>query len=155
MAYGNSLTLTANATAEPSLAYGKESAKAFAKFSVAYNESTWDAETQTRTEAEPTFVDVVCFGKLAENVAESVGKGTRVTVTGKIRQERWADKESGENRSRITVVADDIAISLAFATAEITRNERDEQTQAKPARQRVAPTRAVAGRDHTEDSEPF
>ena len=60
---------------------------------------------------------------MAENVAESVPKGTRVLVTGRLEQRSW-ETNDGEKRSKIEIVADEIGPSLRFATAGVTKNER-------------------------------
>lgn len=61
------------------------------------------------------WIDVTCFRQLAENVAESIGKGDLITVVGRLQTESWENKE-GEKRSRISVLADSIAASLQFRT---------------------------------------
>ena len=60
---------------------------------------------------------------MAENVAESIGKGSRVVVTGRLEQRSW-ETENGEKRSVVEIVADEVGPSLRWATAAITRNER-------------------------------
>lgn len=56
---------------------------------------------------EPSFIDVTCFGKLADILAESLRRGMRVHVKGELRQERWEAKD-GSLKSRIVVVADQV-----------------------------------------------
>ena len=58
-------------------------------------------------------------------MAESLAKGTRVIVTGRLEQRSW-ETDQGDKRSKVEVVADEIAPSLRWATAEVTRNERRE-----------------------------
>src|SRR6476469_10883559 len=60
---------------------------------------------------------------MAENVAESIGKGTRVVVTGRLEQRSW-ETEQGEKRSVVEIVADEIAPSLRWATATVNKNDR-------------------------------
>ena len=57
-------------------------------------------------------------------MAESVDKGTMVTVTGTIRTERWDDKESGQSRTAQHISADDVAVSLLFQTAKVSKATR-------------------------------
>lgn len=78
---------------------------------------------------DTSWVDVTAWGTLAENVAASCSKGTRVVVSGRIKQDSWDDKETGQKRSKIAVVADEVGPSLRWARAEIERIER-EKTQA-------------------------
>ena len=60
---------------------------------------------------------------MADNVAESLAKGARVVVTGRLEQRSW-ETDNGEKRSVVEIVADEIGPSLRWATAQITRNER-------------------------------
>jgi single-strand DNA-binding protein len=60
---------------------------------------------------------------MAENVAESIAKGSRVVVTGRLEQRSW-ETENGEKRTVVEITADDIGPSLRWATAQITRTER-------------------------------
>jgi single-strand DNA-binding protein len=60
---------------------------------------------------------------MAENVAESIGKGTRVVVTGRLEQRSW-ETEQGEKRTVVEIAADEVAPSLRWATATVNRNER-------------------------------
>ncbi len=59
---------------------------------------------------------------MAENVSESLGKGSRVVVTGRLEQRSW-ETENGEKRSVVEIVADEVGPSLRWATAQVTRNE--------------------------------
>ena len=60
---------------------------------------------------------------MAENVAESLAKGSRVVVTGRLEQRSW-ETENGDKRSVVEVNADEIGPSLRWATAQVTRNDR-------------------------------
>jgi single-strand DNA-binding protein len=62
---------------------------------------------------------------MAENVSESLGRGTRVVVSGRLEQRSW-ETDQGEKRSKVEVVADEIAPSLRWATAQVTKNERSD-----------------------------
>ncbi len=79
-------------------------------------------------EEQVSFFDVTCWNQLAANVAETVGRGTRVTVTGRLDQRSW-ENQNGEKRSKVEIVADDVAISLRWATATVARNERSDGGQ--------------------------
>ena len=121
MAIDNNVTITGNATREPELRF-TPSGQAVANFGVAVNRRWQNRQTQEWEEAV-SFFDVTAWSQLAENVAESVGKGTRVTVAGRLDQRSWETQE-GEKRSKVEIVADDVAVSLRWATAEVRRNER-------------------------------
>ena len=65
---------------------------------------------------------MTCWRSLAENVAESITKGTRVIVYGRLDQRSW-DTPEGERRHKVEIVADEVAPSLRWASAQIQRNE--------------------------------
>ncbi len=121
MAMDNSVTVTGNATREPELRF-TPSGQAVASFGIAVNRRWQNRQTQEWEEAV-SFFDITCWAQLAENTAESVAKGTRVTVTGRLDQRSW-ETQDGDKRSKVEIVADDVAISLRWATTEVMRNER-------------------------------
>jgi single-strand DNA-binding protein len=81
----------------------------------------WNRKDQNGEEVV-SFFDITCWRSLAENVAESITKGQRVIVYGRLDQRSWENQE-GERRSKVEIVADEVAPSLVWATAEITRTE--------------------------------
>ena len=115
MGFDNTVTVVGNVTRDPELRFA-QSGMAIAQFGVAWNRRRQDQED------EVSFFDVTCFRQLAENVAESVRKGARVVIYGTLEQRSW-ETDQGERRSRVTIIADDVAPSLRWATAEVTRNE--------------------------------
>jgi single-strand DNA-binding protein len=121
MANGNNVTLVGNATRDPELRF-TSSGQAVATFGLAVNRRWQNRQTQEWEEAV-SFFDVTCWQQMAENVAESVTKGARVVVTGRLDQRSW-ETQDGEKRSKVEVVADEIGPSLRFATAQVVRNER-------------------------------
>ncbi|MEM7338152.1 MAG: single-stranded DNA-binding protein [Actinomycetota bacterium] len=123
MAIDNNVTITGNATREPELRF-TPSGQAVANFGVAVNRRWQNRQTQEWEEAV-SFFDVTAWSQLAENIAETVGKGTRVTVSGRLDQRSW-ETQDGDKRSKVEIVADDVAISLRWATAEVIRNERSD-----------------------------
>ncbi len=123
MAVDNAVTITGNSGREPELRF-TPSGQAVANFGVAVSRRWQNRQTQEWEEAT-SWIDVTCWGQLAENVSETVGKGTRVTVTGRLDQRSWENQE-GEKRSKVEIVADDVAVSLRWATASVQRNERSE-----------------------------
>ncbi len=76
-------------------------------------------------EPETTFYEVVCFGSLAEHVAESLEQGDRAVVVGKGELDRWTGKD-GTERVTKKIVADAIGPDLRFNAVEIQRTERRE-----------------------------
>ncbi len=121
MAQDNTVTITGNATRDPELRF-TPSGQAVTSFGVAVNRRWQNRQTQEWEEAT-SFIDVTCWAQLAENVAESVGRGARVTVHGRLEQRSW-ETPDGDKRSKVEIVADDVAASLRWATVQITKNER-------------------------------
>lgn len=78
-------------------------------------------------DAEPNAFPVQVWGALGENVAESCHRGDRVTVTGPIVTDRWTDKDSGQQRTAQHITANDVAMSLQFHTAQMTKVQRASQ----------------------------
>ena len=115
MGFDNTVTVVGNVTRDPELRF-TQGGLAVANFGVAWNKKRNDGED------EVSFFDVACFRQLAENVADSVTKGARVVVFGTLSQRSW-ENQQGERRSKVEIVADDVAPSLKWASAEITRNE--------------------------------
>ena len=118
---GNSVTLVGNVTRDPELRF-TASGQATATFGLAVNRVWNDRQTNEKKEAV-SFFDIVCWREMAENASESLTKGARVLVTGRLEQRSWETPE-GEKRSKIEVVADEIGPSLRWATAEVRKNDR-------------------------------
>lgn len=126
----NHTSLTGNLTRDPELRY-TTSGKAVANFSLAVNRRyQQNGEWHDAT----SFIDVAAWGNLGENLAHSVSKGLRVTVTGRLEQRMW-ETDAGDKRHKIEIVANDVAASMQFATLKITRTVRE---QAEPANDTVA-----------------
>ena len=117
----NTVTLVGNATADPSLKFIPSGA-ANTTFGLAVNRKWQNRQTQEWEEAT-SFIDIVCWRELAENVAESIERGARVVVTGRMEQRSW-EQDDGSKRSKIEVIADEVAPSLRWASAQVTKNEK-------------------------------
>src|SRR4029077_17589831 len=91
-------------------------------FGVAVNRR-WQNRQNNEWEEATSFFDVVCWRELADNVAESLGKGARVIVTGLLEQRSWETQE-GDKRSKVEIVADEVGPSLRWATAKVEKNDR-------------------------------
>jgi single-strand DNA-binding protein len=121
MSNGNHVSVVGNLTRDPELRF-TPSGQATASFGVAVNRRWQNRQTQEWDEAT-SFFDVVCWGQLAENAAQSLTRGSRVVVSGRLDQRSWENQE-GERRSKIEITADEVAPSLRWATVSITKNER-------------------------------
>ncbi len=117
----NTITIVGNITRDPELRF-TPSGQAVASFGVAVNRR-WQNRSNQEWEEQTSFFDVKCWAQLAENVSESLGRGSRVVVAGRLEQRSW-ETEQGEKRSKVEIVADDVAPSLRWATAEVRKNER-------------------------------
>jgi single-strand DNA-binding protein len=121
MAFDNTVTVIGNVTREPELRF-TNTGQALASFGLAWNRK-WQNRQTGQQEEQVSFFDVTCWGQLGENVAESVQKGSRVIVYGRLDQRSW-ETQDGEKRSKVEIIADEVAPSLKWATAVITKNER-------------------------------
>ena len=119
----NTITVSGNVTRDPELRFTPSGA-GVASFSVAVNRSWQNRQTQ-EWEEQTSFFDVKCWAQLGQNVSDTLTKGSRVVVSGRLEQRSW-ETEQGEKRYAFEIVADDVAVSLLYATAEINKNERRE-----------------------------
>lgn len=155
MSNGNHVSIVGNLTRDPELRF-TPSGQATATFGVAVNRRWQNRQTQEWEEAT-SFFDVVCWAQLAENAAQTLTKGTRVLVSGRLDQRSWETPEH-ERRSKVEITADEVAPSLRYATASITRNERrTPETAGAPAygASRNVANEPPAGDNNYYDEEPF
>ena len=117
----STVTIVGNLTRDPEIRYTAGGA-AKASFGMAVSRR-WQNRQSQEWEEQTSFFNVVCWREMAENVTESLGKGSRVVVTGRLEQRSW-ETENGEKRSVVEIVADEVGPSLRWATAQVTRNER-------------------------------
>lgn len=117
----NTVTVVGNLTRDPELRY-TPSGQTIATFGLAVNRRWQNRQTQ-EWEEQTSFFDIKAWAGLAENVAESIQRGTRVVVTGRLEQRSW-ETDNGDKRSKVEVVADDVAPSLRWATAQVQKIDR-------------------------------
>ncbi|MDW8310033.1 MAG: single-stranded DNA-binding protein [Verrucomicrobiales bacterium] len=103
MASFNKVILMGNLTRDPELRYTPKGTPV-ARLGIALNR-VWTTETGERKE-EVTFVDVDVFGRTAENVAQYMRKGRPILIEGRLRLDQWDDKQTGQKRSKLSVVAE-------------------------------------------------
>ena len=150
MAFDNTVTVTGNVTRDPELRYTSGGASV-TSFGLAWNRRFQRNGEQVE---ETSFFDITCWGQLGENVAESLSKGMRVVVNGRLDQRSWENQE-GDRRSKVEIIADEVSPSLRWATAQVTRNERsDSGSGGGSGGSRPAPASAPAPA-HNYDEEPF
>ena len=148
MANGNHITIVGNCTRDPELRF-TAAGSAMAKFGVAVNRR-WQNRSTQEWEEEVSFFDVIAWGALGENAVESIQKGTRVMVDGRLQQRSW-ETDQGEKRSSIELVADELGPSLRWATAQVVKNDRSETSNFAPAQAHATPGQAAP----SYDEEPF
>ncbi|MEV6178410.1 single-stranded DNA-binding protein [Streptomyces sp. NPDC052015] len=118
MSFGETpITIIGNLTADPELKF-TASGQALARFTVASTPRTFDRENNQWKDGTSTFFRCAAWRTLAEHVADSLTKGSRVVLSGRIRQHDWQTPE-GENRSMLAVEVDEIGASLRFTTVQI------------------------------------
>lgn len=143
------ITLVGNLTDDPELRFTPNGV-AVAKFSVAVNRRTYDAQAGEWKDAGTDFHRVSAWRSLAENVAATLAKGTRVVVVGDLRQRTWTDEKTNEKRSAWEVDASAVGPDLAFATATVTKvtktNGAAPGDDAWESASRTRPAAAPAGR---------
>ena len=148
----SNLTIVGNLTKDPELR-STPTGQATASFGIAVNRR-WQNRQTNEWEEATSFFDVVAWGSLAENLADSVHRGDRVVVEGRLDQRSWENNQ-GEKRSKVEIVADEIGPSLRWATAKVEKTERKSPgDSANPA----AGGRPVANQPpagYSDDEEPF
>ena len=148
----NTVTVVGNITRDPELRF-TPAGQAVATFGMAVNRRY---QKNGQWEEQTSFFNVTAWGTLGENASNSLHKGARILVNGRLDQRSW-ETQDGEKRSTVEIVADEIGPSLRWATVEITKNERREGGDfgggggggSRPATNE--PTPAYAGGDE----EPF
>lgn len=107
------ITVEGRLAADPELRFSP-SGTAMARMRVIAADRRMNKETGEWEDGDVLWIDVTAFKKLAENLVESVQKGDLLVITGRIRTEEWDDRDSGQKRSKIAMLADTVAASLAF-----------------------------------------
>jgi len=147
----NNVTLVGNVTRDPEIRY-TPSGQTVATFGLAVNRR-WQNRQTNEWEEQVSFFDVKCWAQMAENVSESVQRGTRVVVSGRLEQRSW-ETDNGEKRSKVEVVADEIAPSLRWATAQVQKvDRRDGAASNSPSGGGARP--AVKESSNYDGEEPF
>jgi len=121
----NSVTLVGNLTDDPELRFTAQGA-AVANFRIAVSKRIKDPQTNEWKDGDTSFFRINVWRQLAENVAESLTRGTRVVVTGTLKMRQWETQE-GEKRSVVEVEATEVGPSLKWATAKIEKTSRQSQ----------------------------
>jgi single-strand DNA-binding protein len=121
MAAGNSVTLVGNLTDDPELRFTPQGV-AVANFRIAVNQRFKDQQGNWQ-DGETSYFRVNCWRQLAENVAETLTRGARAIITGRLKYREWETQE-GEKRSVVEIEAEEVGPSLKFATAKVEKVSR-------------------------------
>ena len=116
------MTVVGNLTADPELRFTPSGA-AVAHFTVASTPRKFNAQTNQWEDMDALFMRCNIWRQAAENVAESLTRGSRVVVTGRLRQRSYDTKE-GEKRTVVELEVDEIGPSLKYATAKVNKVSR-------------------------------
>ena len=122
MAGDTVITVIGNLTADPELRFTPSGA-AVANFTVASTPRTFDRQTNEWKDGEALFLRCNIWREAAENVAESLTRGSRVIVSGRLKQRSFETRE-GEKRTVVELEVDEIGPSLRYATAKVTKAGR-------------------------------
>jgi single-strand DNA-binding protein len=124
------ITVVGNLTADPELRFTPSGA-AVASFTVASTPRTFDKQTNEWKDGEALFLRCSAWRQLAENVAESLQRGTGVIVQGRLKQRSFETKE-GEKRTVMELDVDEIGPTLKWATAKVVKAGGQQQRQQSP-----------------------
>ena len=122
MAGDTTITVVGNLTADPELRFTPSGA-AVANFTVASTPRIYDRQSGEWKDGEALFLRCNIWREAAENVAESLTRGARVIVTGRLKQRSFETRE-GEKRTVVEVEVDEIGPSLKYATAKVNKASR-------------------------------
>jgi len=122
MAGDTTITVIGNLTDDPELRFTPSGA-AVAKFRVASTPRFMDKQTNEWKDGDSLFLSCAVWRQAAENVAESLQKGMRVVVTGRLKSRQYETRE-GEKRTVFEIDVEEVGPSLKYATAKVTRTQR-------------------------------
>lgn len=139
MAGETPITIVGNVVAEPELRFTPAGA-AVCNFRVASTPRTYNKQTNQWEDGEAMFLTCNAWKQLGENTAESLAKGMRVIVTGRLKQRSFQTRE-GEKRTAFEIDVEEVGPSVRYATAQVNRNPRDggqqSNTQQAPTQQQA------------------
>jgi len=122
MAGDTTITVIGNITGDPELRFTPSGA-AVANFTVASTPRQFDRQSNEWKDGETLFMRCSVWRDAAENVAESLARGTRVIVSGRLTSRSYTTKE-GEKRTVVEMEVDEVGPSLRYATAKVQKTER-------------------------------
>lgn len=115
------VTIVGNLTADPELRW-TQNGLAVANLTIASTPKVFDKQTNQMKDGEPLFLRASVWREFAENVSQSLSKGTRVIARGQLKQRSY-ETQSGEKRTVVELEIDEIGPDLRFAVAQVTRTQ--------------------------------
>lgn len=131
-----SMVIVGNLTADPELRF-TQSGQAVANFTVASTAKVLNKQTNEWEDGDTTFVRCSVWQQAGENVAETLTKGMRVIVTGRLKVRQY-EASDGSKGTSVECTVDEVGPSLKWASGRMTRNERSPQGNGRPAAQQPA-----------------
>ena len=148
------ITLVGNLTADPELRFTPAGAPV-ANFTVASTPRTFDRQTNEWRDGDAMFLNCSAWRQAAENVAESLAKGMRVIVQGRLKSRSFETRE-GERRTVFEVEVDEVGPSLKYASAKVTRNpSQDGQNRPQETRRPTSGQSGWGGRQSEPQADPW
>lgn len=144
------ITLIGNLVEDVELRF-TPSGHAVANFTVASTSRVFDKEKGEYKDGDAIFLRCSIWRQYAENITESLAKGTRVIVTGRLKQKHYETKE-GEKRTSFEVDVDEVGAALRYATVKITKTTRDNKSASQTSNEYQGDPWAAATND---DTPPF
>lgn len=147
----NTITVTGNLTGDPEVKFF-DSGTAKASFSIADNRY-WTDNGEKKEQV--SFYDVHAWRYLAEDVGRVLSKGARVTITGRLEQQTWNDKDTGDKRSKTVIVAESIGLGLISIESFVKRQIKSDGDLVGAGVSKVKPTAGAARKTVPTEEEPF
>ena len=147
------ITIVGNLTADPELRW-TQSGSPVASFTIASTPRSFDRQSGEWKDGETLFMRCTAWREMAENVAESLRKGTRAVVRGRLVQRSFETRE-GDRRTVVELQADEVGVSLRHARAQVTRTGGQGQQGQSSAASGFSPASAPAGQESSTGSDPW
>lgn len=148
----NQVTIIGNLGGDPELRY-TPSGKAVASFVIADTPRHLNSSTNQWEDGETLWQRGEVWGTDAENLKESATKGTRVVAVGRLAQRKYTDKKTNEERTIVELKVDEIAVSVKYATAQVTK--KSSGSYASNSAPAATNTRPAAVNAPSDDDTPF
>ena len=147
------ITIVGNLTADPELRW-TQSGSPVASFTIASTPRSFDRQSGEWKDGETLFMRCTAWREMAENIAESLRKGTRAVVRGRLVQRSFETRE-GDRRTVVELQADEVGGSLRHARAQVPRTGGQGQQGQSSAASGFAPASAPAGQESSTGSDPW